>query len=399
MKTQLTGTIVAALLGLSSQGLADTISVNFVDNATNQTFTGGQMIGPLSTDSAFWNQNSSPTTGNFVAGTLVGLIDGTGTPTTADVSWQCSNTWSNGDGTADDEHKLAHGYLDDYDTGGGYGVIITFSNIPYPDYRIHGLFASDFTTHVTNYAVNGTWALGGDYSTTAACYGKITDNFTNNGEYWTRIEPGVVQGNYWTVEASGPNCVITGEVRAGSARGCLTAVIIEKFIGDPGTPYCFGSSGSGNVCPCANDNDGSDPDGAGCANGTHVSGAKLYGSGEASVSNDSLLLMGTRGEPGSASLFFQAANDLDGAGFYLGDGIRCAGGNLKRLKVRINDANGDADTIGTVISARSAQLGYTIQPGDVLRYQWWCADTINPPCGMGINGSNTSNGYEIVWYP
>jgi len=104
-------------------------------------------------------------------------------------------------------------------------------------------------------------------------------------------------------------------------------------------------------------------------------------------------------QPSNSSMFFQAENNLDGMNVFLGDGIRCAGGNLKRLKVKVNDLNGDADTIGTIITVRSAQLGYTIQSGDTLRYQWWYRDTNNPPCGLGVNDSNTSNGYEITWIP
>ena len=91
-------------------------------------------------------------------------------------------------------------------------------------------------------------------------------------------------------------------------------------------------------------------------------------------------------------MFFQALNDLDGLGVFLGDEIRCTGGFLKRLEVVMNDASGNADTSGTVISARSAQLGDVLRPGDVRRYQWWYRDTNNPPCGTGVNDSNTSSG-------
>lgn len=199
-------------------------------------------------------------------------------------------------------------------------------------------------------------------------------------------------------------CATTVGVKAMFAGGTNSGAqwdVIDIYTGTgpppPYTPYCFGSASAGNPCPCGNDNDGSDPAGAGCANGTFAAGAKLAASGSPSVSADTLLLTGTRGQPGNSSMFFQAANNLDGTGVFLGDGIRCAGGNLKRLKVKLNDANGDASTSGTVISARSAQLGYTIQPGDILRYQWWYRDTNNPPCGLGVNDSNTSNGLEITW--
>jgi len=167
----------------------------------------------------------------------------------------------------------------------------------------------------------------------------------------------------------------------------------------PFTAYCFGHTAQGNPCPCSNDNDQSDSNGAGCANGTFAAGARLRASGLPSVSGDSLVLHGARGQPNNTGLFFQALNDLDGGGAFLGDGIRCAGGLLKRMKVQSNDANGDANTSGTVISVRSAQLGDLLSPGDVRRYQWWYRDTGNPPCGPGVNDSNTSNGLEIHWQP
>ena len=41
--------------------------------------------------------------------------------------------------------------------------------------------------------------------------------------------PAPPQGNYWVVETSGATCNITGELKNGSNRGCLTGVIIEKI--------------------------------------------------------------------------------------------------------------------------------------------------------------------------
>ncbi len=166
----------------------------------------------------------------------------------------------------------------------------------------------------------------------------------------------------------------------------------------PHRRYCFGHTSQGNACPCSNDNDQSDPR-SGCANGTFPAGASLDGSGIARLADDTVVLHGMRGQPNSVGLFLQAHNDLDGMGAFLGDGIRCAGGTLKRLKVAMNDANGSADTAGTVISARSAQLGDVIRPGDMRQYQWWFRDTDNPPCGSGVNDSNTSNGLEVHWLP
>ncbi len=164
----------------------------------------------------------------------------------------------------------------------------------------------------------------------------------------------------------------------------------------PGTPYCFGNASGGNFCPCGNDNDGSDSLGAGCAHDDSVAGARLGGSGVASISGDSLILEGVRGPISNSSLFFQANNNLDGSANFLGDGLRCAGGGLIRLKVKLTDASGNADSSPAVITTRSASFGHTISAGETLYYQWWFRDSDGSPCSTE---SNTSNGYEVTWIP
>ncbi len=161
---------------------------------------------------------------------------------------------------------------------------------------------------------------------------------------------------------------------------------------EPGTGYCFGDLGSGSPCPCANDNDGS-VRGSGCANGVFASGAQLSGQGLASVSADTLVLFATGLEPGNSGLYFQADNDLS-PGSIWGDGLRCAGGNLKRLQVRFADAAGaSSTTIG--ISGKAGN----VQPGDTKYYQCWYRTNVDPPCGAGVNDFNTSNGYAVTWAP
>ncbi len=166
---------------------------------------------------------------------------------------------------------------------------------------------------------------------------------------------------------------------------------------EPGTMYCCADAGGCNTCPCNNQNDGS-VGCAGCANGSFTSGARLWGAGEASLTNDTLVLRGERGQPGNSGLFFQGLNNLDCSGIFLADGLRCAGGAVKRIQVRFNGPAGNASTTLS-ISARSASLGDVIQPGSTRYYQWWYRDTDDPTCGAGVNDSNSSNGYEVVWHP
>jgi hypothetical protein len=166
---------------------------------------------------------------------------------------------------------------------------------------------------------------------------------------------------------------------------------------DVGVAYCFGHLGSSNICPCGNENDNSDPLGAGCANAYFSAGARLGASGIASITNDTVVLAGTRGQPSNSSMFFQANNNKDGAFIWLDNGIQCAGGGLIRLKVKMNDANGDAVSSPMVITARSAQFNHVIVAGETLYYQWWYRE--NDDICQADDDANTSNGYQITWTP
>jgi len=160
----------------------------------------------------------------------------------------------------------------------------------------------------------------------------------------------------------------------------------------PGVGYCFGDPGSGAPCPCSNDNDGSVP-GSGCANGVFDSGAQLSGSGVASVTGDTLVLATSGLEPSNSGLYFQANNDLT-PGIIWGDGLRCAGGQLKRLGVRFSDASGYSDTSGYT-QPISVKAGNVVA-GDTKYYQCWYRSTLSSPCGSEFNASN---GYAITWLP
>ena len=138
---------------------------------------------------------------------------------------------------------------------------------------------------------------------------------------------------------------------------------------------------------------------ANCLTGGHrraatvASGAQLTGSGTASVSADTLVLTTAHLEPDNAGLYFQADNGLS-PGLAWGDGLRCTGGQLKRLQVRFaNAAGSSATTIG--ISANAGN----VTAGSTKRYQCWYRTTVNPPCGPGLNDFNSSNGYEVIWLP
>jgi hypothetical protein len=235
--------LVFASGGLVSTASADSISLNFSENKTNQGFAGGQLIGPLATDSATWN-NTNDQPGPLDAGSMSNLIDDSGANTGASVTWSSSNTWFNDDGTADDEHRMAVGYLDDGDSIGGVtdgiGVSVTFSNIPYALYRVYGLLASDQgggpNYDTLDFTVNGVEVFGA--ATTAPAYNAINDSLAATGSFWS-LADGTTRGNYWQIDTSGSTLTITAPARAPSGtperpfRGSLTGVIIQEVIPEP----------------------------------------------------------------------------------------------------------------------------------------------------------------------
>jgi hypothetical protein len=231
----------AALIG----GHADaaSISLNFSENSTNQGFAGGENIGPLSTNSSNWNTtNGQPDLAN---GALAGLIDDSGANTGASVSWASSNVWFNGDGTGSDEARLSVGYLDDGDSGSGSGINVTFDNIPYAEYEVYLLLASDqdlaggATTYTTlDFTVNGNSALG---AASATAYNGIDQAFGATGSNWVELTGGTT-GNYIVVTATGSTLTIDGPIRNGSERASITGVIINE-VPEPGSLALLGLGG------------------------------------------------------------------------------------------------------------------------------------------------------------
>ncbi len=224
-------TLVIAALAVGSASAA-IISVEFNENPGNQIFVNGDLIGPLGTTSTNWNDTGA----QDAAGTINNLIDDTGATTGASVTWSSANTWYNSDGTADEQHMLSVGYLDD----GGAGLSITIANIPYAQYKVYGLYSTDAAgaadgAAITSgdFTVNGVYVYGGASAANPSAYGSIEDNNIANGEFWTENVPSVSIGNYWTFDETSGTVNILG-FRNGAARGTLSGVIIEQ-IPEPAT--------------------------------------------------------------------------------------------------------------------------------------------------------------------
>jgi hypothetical protein len=179
-------------------------------------------------------------------------------------------------------------------------------------------------------------------------------------------------------------------VQPSGACSCLSPgdrIRIDELMirrsAEPGSPYCLGD-GSSAACPCWNESAS-----GGCTNSTG-SGALLSGLNSPSVLTADLILRGTSLVPGQPGLFFQGQNQISGgAGFPFGNGLRCAGGQVIRLEVRISDAAGTSQTSIDLVSRGGVAVG------DLLRYQLWYRDP-GGPCGSSFN---FTNGYEVTWLP
>jgi hypothetical protein len=156
------------------------------------------------------------------------------------------------------------------------------------------------------------------------------------------------------------------------------------------SPYCFGDGTLATACPCGNTGAAEH----GCANSRNASGAVLGASG--GTSPDTVVLHSSGELPSALSIFIQGNVNLPG-GLVFGDGVRCAGGTIRRIAVR-NAVGGTVSFPGPgdpSISARSASLGDPIAPGTTRYYQTYYRD----PSASFCPGAtfNVSSGMRIDW--
>jgi len=160
--------------------------------------------------------------------------------------------------------------------------------------------------------------------------------------------------------------------------------------------FCFGD-GSGAACPCGN----SGFAGHGCENSASTGGALAVALGTPSVSADTLVLTASGERATSFSLFLQGDLDLSSPAPY-GDGLRCAGGNLKRLYAHNAVAGAVAAPTGAdpSITARSAALGDPISATATRYYQIYYRDPSPSFCPSPVGNTwNIGNALSVTWMP
>ena len=140
----------------------------------------------------------------------------------------------------------------------------------------------------------------------------------------------------------------------------------------------------------------------GCDNSSATGGASLSASGVAYLSLDSLVFTTSGEKPSATSIVLQGDAALP-AGVVFGQGVRCAGGALKRLFVKTalggSISAPDFGAGDPTVSARSTALGDSILPG---QSRWYLVYYRDPFVLGGCPAASTFNATQtgaVGWWP
>ena len=224
-----------------------------------------------------------------------------------------------------------------------------------------------------------------------------------DGTHWSAVEPRLgpdpaqsggylyALGAYQAPGAAHTDLVVAGLFALpGASTG--SALARYRLCDGPGESFCAGDGTQAAPCPCAN----AGLAGRGCQNSATTGGALLSASGTLAPDTLSLTCQGTL--PTALAIFLQGDVVLGAVPF--GDGLRCAGGSLKRLfahaasgGVVIAPAPGDPS-----VSLRSAQLGDVLAPGSQRVYQVYYRDPDPLFCAAPAGNTwNVSNALRLGW--
>jgi hypothetical protein len=219
---------------------------------------------------------------------------------------------------------------------------------------------------------------------TVECASVNSGGFVSQGDsIWTSIS---ADGRYVAFRSEGESLVPQ------DTNAEFDVFVRDRFGGDLGAPLVLGCDpGTGGVtaCPCGNP---PAAPGRGCDNSSATGGASLSASGFSSVSSDAVVLRTSGERPTALSIVVQG-NASASSGIVYGQGVRCAGGGLKRLYTK--SASGGAITAPDVtvstdwpIAFTSALRGDPIQPG---QSRWYFVYYRDPNVLGGCPASSTFN--------
>jgi hypothetical protein len=209
----------------------------------------------------------------------------------------------------------------------------------------------------------------------------------------TCIAPSISSGGRYVIFRGFASNLVPNDTKS------LDDIFLHDRLASGFTSQCEPANAGVLACPCNNSPSGS---GRGCDNSSFTGGAALGASGIAYLSLDSLAFS-TSGEKTSATsiLLLGDTSIPTGAGF--GQGVRCAGGTLKRLfvKTAVNGSITAPDLAAgdPTVSARSAALGAPIQAGLPYFYLVYYRDPIVLGGCSATQTFNCTQTAQISWWP
>jgi hypothetical protein len=260
------------------------------------------------------------------------------------------------------------------------------SGLANPGLGLSTLFAYDDGTGASLYVGGQLIGVGGINANHIARW---------DGTYWWALD----QGLDATVRALAAFDAGSGraDLYAGGdfqAAVTLPTWHVARWVACPhtGTRTCFGD-GSGGACPCGNNGS----PGHGCNNSSATGGALLDAGGTPSLSADTLWFTSSDERGTALSIFLQGDAQISPVPF--GDGLRCAGGSLRRLyaKNAVAGITSAPQFSDPAVSTRSATLGDVLTPGAMRMYQTYYRDP--DPVFCPPNTFNASNAVKIQWAP
>jgi len=183
---------------------------------------------------------------------------------------------------------------------------------------------------------------------------------------------------------------------SGTTGSITVTGTLNANVGAPMISLCDPGQAGVLACPCANPAAGP---ARGCDNSSFTGGAQLSASGLPSISADTLQFSTTGERPTAGSVLLQGTTSISGAVF--GQGVRCAGGTLKRLYLA-NAVGGSVHLPAAgnpSVSARSAALGDTLASGATRFYAVYYRDPVVLGGCPSTSGFNVTQTGQVSWLP
>ncbi len=377
------GALGLAVLCAAPSAAAQGLNLDFGDDPVAGSFgKPPDSYGGAPFQAGYWNAigdgqsglGAPPTTGS--PWYVTALRDLTGAPTAVVVVVHVS-PGTDGLGDVEFDHPA---------TGGGHQAL-------YDDGADLGSSASSATIEITN-LMNATYDLY-TYAWSASDPGAsvsvhASSTASQNPQFCGGAWPGGhQQGTTFTTHA----VVVTNNtilVNLSSVAGRIMLDGLQLVVQGSlavGNPFCPGD-GTGTACPCGNHSPAGI--GSGCLNSLGI-GARLDMTGTASVSGDTILLLGSN-MPNSSALYYQGTTRLNGgAGAAFGDGLRCLGGTLIRLGTKTNIGGTSQYPSG---SDPTVSVKGMVPVGATRTYQIWYR---NAAAYCTSATFNLSAAGELVW--